>query len=372
MPAHDQILDLKQRIAAAVIGQDEVVDQLLIALLANGHLLMEGLPGLAKTRTIKTLAANLESQFSRIQFTPDLLPSDITGTEIYTGEGAGGKFTFQQGPVFGNLVLADEINRAPAKAQSALLEAMEERQVTVAGKTYPLPGLFLVLATQNPIEQEGTYPLPEAQMDRFLLHVFVGYGSDADEQKVLQLVRKEDAERAASDKGQVVTSDKGQASHGEGRATGPGLAAASIGKTSAKAPDSEIPKPQIPDPAHGKIPAQAIADARKEVLAVQVAPAVEKYIVALVAATRRPGDFKDSKLAGWIKVGASPRGTLALDRCARAHAWLDGRTTATPDDVKAVAHACLRHRLILTYEAEAEGTTKDIVLDEVLKLVAVG
>ncbi len=333
MPARDQILDLQHRIAAAVIGQDQVVDQLLVALLANGHLLMEGLPGLAKTRTIKTLAANLESEFRRIQFTPDLLPSDITGTEIYTGEGAGGKFVFQQGPVFGNLILADEINRAPAKAQSALLEAMEERQVTVAGKTYKLPELFLVLATQNPIEQEGTYPLPEAQMDRFLLHVFVGYSSDENEAKILQLVRKEDAQAGAR-------------------------AAASN------------TKPQVAAPA--MIPAQAIADARKEVLAVQVSPAVEKYIVALIAATRRPGDFKDSKLAGWIKVGASPRGTLALDRAARAHAWLAGRTTAGPDDVKAVAHACLRHRLILSYEAEAEGITKDAVLDEVLKLVAVG
>jgi MoxR-like ATPase len=338
MPVRDQILDLKKRIAAAVIGQDEVVNQLLIALLANGHLLMEGLPGLAKTRTIKTLAANLESEFRRIQFTPDLLPSDITGTEIYTGEGAGGKFVFQQGPVFGNLILADEINRAPAKAQSALLEAMEERQVTVAGKTYRLPGLFLVLATQNPIEQEGTYPLPEAQMDRFLLHVFVGYSSDADEAKILQLVRREDAEQAASAKGQA---------------------------TSAQGGPSASASPT-------KIPAQAIADARQEVLAVQVSPAVEKYIVAVIAATRRPGDYKDSKLAGWIKVGASPRGTLALDRCARARAWLDGRNTATPDDVKAVVGPCLRHRLILSYEAEAEGITKDTVLEEVLKFVAVG
>src|SRR5215475_12969371 len=193
MSGRDQILDLKKRIGAEIIGQSDVIDQLLIALLANGHILMEGLPGLAKTRTIKTLAANLESQFSRIQFTPDLLPSDITGTEVYTGEAAGGKFVFQQGPVFGNLILADEINRAPAKAQAALLEAMEERQVTIAGKTHKLPNLFLVLATQNPIEQEGTYPLPEAQMDRFLMYVNVGYASDDDERKILQLVRGEDA-----------------------------------------------------------------------------------------------------------------------------------------------------------------------------------
>src|SRR6478609_9318866 len=203
MTVRDQILDLKQRIAASIIGQEEVVEQLLMALLANGHLLMEGLPGLAKTRTIKTLAKNLESQFSRIQFTPDLLPSDITGTEIYTGEGAGGSFVFQQGPVFGNLILADEINRAPAKAQAALLEAMEERQVTVAGKTHPLPELFLVLATQNPIEQEGTYPLPEAQMDRFLLHIFVGYANDDDERKILQLVRGEDAGTVIGKEGKI-------------------------------------------------------------------------------------------------------------------------------------------------------------------------
>ncbi len=321
MTARDQILDLKQRIAAAVIGQDAVVEQLLIALLANGHLLMEGLPGLAKTRTIKTLAKHLESEFRRIQFTPDLLPSDITGTEIYTGEGAGGTFKFQQGPVFGNLILADEINRAPAKAQSALLEAMEERQVTVAGKTHKLPELFLVLATQNPIEQEGTYPLPEAQMDRFLLHIFVDYANDEDELKILRLVREEDA--------------------GTSPETG------------------------------GQIPSQTVLDARREVLAVQVSETVEKYIVSLVAATRRPGAFKDSALARWIKVGASPRGTLALDRAARAHAWLDDRGTATPSDVQAILHPCLRHRLILAYEAEAEGITKDTVLDEVLKLVAV-
>jgi MoxR-like ATPase len=321
MTARSQILDLKQRIDAAVIGQEAVVEQLLIALLANGHLLMEGLPGLAKTRTIKTLAKNLESQFSRIQFTPDLLPSDITGTGIYTGEDAGGKFVFQQGPVFGNLILADEINRAPAKAQAALLEAMEERQVTVGGTTHKLPDLFLVLATQNPIEQEGTYPLPEAQMDRFLLHLFVGYSNDDDEQKILRLVRGEDA------------------------GTGP--------KTD------------------GQIPAQVVLDARKEVLAVQVSATVEKYIVAIIAATRRPADFESSKLAQWIKIGASPRGTPALDRAGRARAWLEGRDTATPDDVKAVAHACLRHRLILSYEAEAEGITKNTVLDELLKLVAV-
>lgn len=320
MTARDQILELKKRIAADIIGQEDVIEQLLIALLANGHVLMEGLPGLAKTRTIKTLGKNLESKFSRIQFTPDLLPSDITGTEIYLGEAAGGKFEFQPGPVFGNLILADEINRAPAKAQAALLEAMEERQVTIAGTTHKLPELFLVLATQNPIEQEGTYPLPEAQTDRFLLHVFVNYATDADEQKILELVRDEDAGKGAKELAQV--------------------------------------------------PAQSVLDARREVLAVQVSDTIEKYIVALIAATRRPADY-EGELATWIRYGASPRGTLALDRCARAHAWLDGRDSTTPDDVKASVHPCLRHRLILTYEAEAAGITKDKALDEILKLVAV-
>ncbi len=321
MTNHDQILDLKQRIGAAVIGQDAVVEQLLIALLANGHLLMEGLPGLAKTRTIKTLAANLESEFRRIQFTPDLLPSDITGSEIYTGAGTDASFVFQPGPIFGNLILADEINRAPAKAQAALLEAMEERQVTNAGKTHKLPDLFLVLATQNPIEQEGTYPLPEAQTDRFLLHVFVGYASDEDERKILRLVRDEDAGKGREGKGRIST--------------------------------------------------ETVLDSRREVLAVNCSEAIERYIVSLIAATRRPAEYKESHLPAWIKVGASPRGTLALDRASRARAWLQGRDAVIPEDVQAVAHACLRHRLILAYEAEAEGITKDAVVDEVLKLVAV-
>jgi MoxR-like ATPase len=319
MSAREQILDLKQRITASVIGQERVVDFLLIALLANGHVLLEGLPGLAKTRTIKTLAANLESEFRRIQFTPDMLPSDITGTEIYTGQGAGGEFHFQPGPIFGNLILADEINRAPAKAQAALLEAMEERQVTAAGKTNPLPKLFLVLATQNPIEQEGTYPLPEAQMDRFLLHVFVNYPSDADEEQILRLVRGEEA----------------------------GLVPAG----------------------NGKIPAEAIFAARAEVNAVTVSTAIERYFVALIAASRRPGDYKGD-LQKWIQYGASPRGTLALDRTARAHAWLQARDYVLPEDVRAVIHSCLRHRIILSYEANADGVTRDAVVDEIVKLVA--
>ncbi len=321
MTAHSQILELKQRIGAAVIGQEAVVEQLLIALLANGHLLMEGLPGLAKTRTIKTLAKNLESEFRRIQFTPDLLPSDVTGAEIYTGEGAGGTFVFQPGPIFGNLILADEINRAPAKAQAALLEAMEERQVTVGGKTHPLPELFLVLATQNPIEQEGTYPLPEAQMDRFLLHVFIGYPSDENEAAILRLVRGEET----------------AASGGSGA---------------------------------DKVPAKVVLDARAEIHRVTLAPAVEQYIVALVAATRRPGDY-DKDLAKWIQIGASPRGTLALDRASRAKAWLANRDHVLPEDVQAMALPCLRHRVHLTYEASAEGVTKDKAIEQILKLVAV-
>jgi MoxR-like ATPase len=319
MSARDQILELKQRINASVIGQEAVVDLLLIALLADGHLLMEGLPGLAKTRTIKTLARNLEAQFRRIQFTPDLLPSDITGSEIYTGEGAGGAFHFQPGPIFGNLILADEINRAPAKAQAALLEAMEERQVTAAGKTNPLPALFLVLATQNPIEQEGTYPLPEAQMDRFLLHVFIGYPTDENEAKILRLVRGEEA--------------------------------------------------GIAPPNGGKIPAQDVLSARAEVHEVVVSEALENYFVAIIAATRRPGDYQ-SDLKKWVQYGASPRGTLALDRASRARAWLVGRDHVLPEDVHAVIHSCLRHRLILSYEANADGITRDAVIDEIVKLVA--
>jgi MoxR-like ATPase len=319
MSARDQILDLKRRIGVSVIGQEAVVDLLMIALLADGHLLMEGLPGLAKTRTIKTLAKNLESEFRRIQFTPDLLPSDITGTEIYTGEGTGGTFHFQPGPIFGNLILADEINRAPAKAQSALLEAMEERQVTVAGKTNPLPELFLVLATQNPIEQEGTYPLPEAQMDRFLLHVFIDYPSDENEVKILRLIRGEEAGTALSE--------------------------------------------------DGKIPAQAVLSARSEVNRVVVGEALDSYFVALVAATRRPGDYQGD-LKKWLQYGASPRGTLALDRASRARAWMKGRDHVVPEDVRAVIYSCLRHRLILSYQASAEGITRDAVIDEILKLVA--
>ncbi|WP_040639563.1 AAA family ATPase [Microvirga lotononidis] len=322
MSARDVILDLQARVNQAIIGQERVVERLIIALLANGNVLIEGLPGLAKTRAIKSLARNLEAAFSRIQFTPDLLPSDVTGGEIYRSDGqGGGTFEFRQGPVFGNLILADEINRAPAKVQSALLEAMEERQVTVAGKRYRLPDLFMVLATENPIEQEGTYPLPEAQMDRFLMHVRIDYPSDADEVKVLRLVREENAGGSAS---------------------------------------SSPPK----------IPQQAIFDVRREIDAITSAEAIETYMVGLIAATRRPSEYGD-RLKQWIAIGASPRGSLALDQTSRVYAWLQGRDYVVPEDVQAIAHDCLRHRVSLSYEATADGVKPDDVIDEIIRQVAV-
>jgi MoxR-like ATPase len=322
--ARDAVAELRHRVNCSIIGQEAVVERLIIALLANGNVLIEGLPGLAKTRAIKALATALACEFRRIQFTPDLLPSDVTGGEIYREDGHGaGTFEFRRGPIFGNLVLADEINRAPAKVQSALLEAMEERQVTVAGQRYRLPEPFMVLATQNPIEQEGTYPLPEAQMDRFLMHVTIGYPSDADEQRILRLIRDEDA----------------------GGATG------------------------YPDPPD-RVSSQAILDARAGIRMLTTADVVERYIVALVAATRRPADYGEN-LKKWIAIGASPRGSLALDRCSRVHAWLAGRDYVTPEDVQALAHDCLRHRISLGYTAIAEGVKVDDVIDEILRLVAV-
>ncbi|HEY6982711.1 MoxR family ATPase [Reyranella sp.] len=322
MPARDAIHQISTEVNASVIGQERVVERLIIALLADGNVLLEGLPGLAKTRAIKSLSRSLESEFSRIQFTPDLLPSDVTGGEIYLSQGAGaGTFQFRQGPVFGNLILADEINRAPAKVQSALLEAMEERQVTVSGKRYKLPDLFMVLATQNPIEQEGTYPLPEAQMDRFLMHVRIDYPSDTDEVKVLQLVRGEQQ---------------------QGRQ----------------------------DSAREKVPQKAVFEARGEIDKIVSVAAVESYIVALVAATRRPAGFGDN-LKKWISIGASPRGSLALDRCSRVHAWLRGRDHVLPSDVQVIVHDCLRHRISLSYQASADGVGKDQVIDEIVQQVAV-
>ena len=317
----ESIEKLKTQVQQSIVGQEDVIDLLIIGLLANGNLLLEGLPGLAKTRAVKAIAKNLDAGLSRIQFTPDLLPSDVTGTEIYHDEGGKGVLSFQQGPIFNNLVLADEINRAPAKVQAALLEAMEERQVTVAGKTHKMPDLFMVLATQNPIEQEGTYPLPEAQMDRFLMHVNVGYGDEEAEAKIIRLVRGETAAEHKSD-------------------------------------DS------------APIPQDAVFAARAEIDGVRSSEEIEKYLVDLIFATRYPERY-DEKLGTWIEVGASPRGGLALDKCSRTHAWLDGRDYVTPDDVRAVVHACLRHRLILGYEANADGISTSEVIDEILKQVAV-
>ena len=310
---------LKARLADQIIGQEHLVERLLIALLADGHLLVEGAPGLAKTRAIKALADNLEADFHRIQFTPDLLPSDITGTEIFRPED--GSFQFQQGPIFHNLVLADEINRAPAKVQSALLEAMAERQVSIGRETYPLADLFLVMATQNPIEQEGTYPLPEAQLDRFLMHVTIDYPNIDAERKILQLVRTEASGQAA-------------------------------------APDHET----------FLIDQQQILAARQQVLELHMSEAIEEYIIQLIMATRQPDAYHE-QLAHWLDYGASPRATIALDRCARAHAWLRGKDFVSPDDVQAVLHDVIRHRIILSFEAEAGGHTKDNVVSTLLDCV---
>ena len=311
------ILPLREWLETQIIGQRRLVDRLLIAILADGHLLVEGAPGLAKTKAIKQLAASLEADFHRIQFTPDLLPGDVTGTDIYRPED--GSFSFQHGPIFHNLVLADEINRAPAKVQSALLEAMAERQVSVGSRSYPLPKLFMVMATQNPIEQEGTYPLPEAQLDRFLMHVRVDYPDGDAERQILALVRNE-------------------------------------AETGDAVPPSLVSQ-------------QTIFDARNEVLQLHMAAPVEDYLVNLVLATRGGAG---SQLEQWLEFGASPRATIALDRCARAHAWLLNREFVTPDDVQAVAHDVLRHRLILSFEAEASGITPDKVINELLETVAVG
>ena len=316
---HTAFESLREWLSNQIVGQSALVERLLISLLADGHLLVEGAPGLAKTKAIQSLSDGLEGSFQRIQFTPDLLPSDITGTEIYRPESA--TFNFQQGPIFHNLVLADEINRAPAKVQSALLEAMAERQVSVGRETFDLPDLFLVMATQNPIEQEGTYPLPEAQLDRFLMHVRIGYPDVSAEKQILALSRGE----------------------------------AIAGQT---------PKPE------SEISQQVILDARKDVMQIHMADAVDEYLVQLILATRNPSSISE-KLGNWIEFGASPRATIALDRCARAHAWLNQRDFVSPDDVVAVAHDCLRHRLILSYEAEADGITSDMAIDELLNLVPV-
>ena len=313
---HSQVHTVRAWLEARVLGQQTLVHRLLVALLTGGHLLVEGAPGLAKTRAVKELARALEGTFQRIQFTPDLLPSDITGSEIYRPETS--KFEFQPGPVFHNLVLADEINRAPAKVQSALLEAMGEHQVTYGRHVYPLPAPFLVMATQNPIEQEGTYPLPEAQLDRFLMHVEVQYPDARVEREILALVRRE----AGGD-------------------------------------DAACSQ---------RLDAPLIAAVRRAILDMHVAPPVEEYIVQLVLATRSPR-FYGEELAGWIRYGASPRGTIALDQCARAAAWLAGRDYVTPADVQAMAHDVLRHRILRSFEAIASDIGCNQIIDTLLARV---
>jgi len=321
---HSAITQLRQRVSQQILGQPTLVDRLIIALLADGHLLVEGAPGLAKTRAIKALSEAIEGDFHRVQFTPDLLPADLTGTEIYRPQD--GSFHFQQGPLFHNLILADEINRAPAKVQSALLEAMAERQITVGSVTYPLPQLFLVMATQNPLEQEGTYPLPEAQLDRFLLHVFVDYPDAESEAAILRLTRDEARQQI----------------------------------------DNTAPLSNEAAP----ISQQALFAARREVLDVYMADELETYLIQLVLATRNPAPY-DEKLGNWLEYGASPRATMALDRCARAHAWLNGRDFVGPEDIQAMAHDVLRHRIILSFTAEAEGISKDTFIDELIARIAV-
>ena len=312
---------LKSYISEQIIGQELLVERMLIALLADGHMLVEGAPGLAKTRAINVLSKGLAADFHRVQFTPDLLPADLTGTEIYRPQQ--GTFEFQKGPLFHNLVLADEINRSPAKVQAALLEAMGERQITVGSTTYPLPKIFMVMATQNPIEQEGTYPLPEAQLDRFLLHVKIDYPGADHEKNILHLARAE---------------AKGE-------------------------PIKQIQNFQV-------ISQEAVLNARSEVLDIHMADELEEYLLQIILATRNPESYgKD--LASWLQYGASPRASIGLDRCARAKAWLSQKDFVGPEDIQDMAFDILRHRLILSYEAEAEGITTDLFIKELISRIAV-
>lgn len=322
---HQKITTLKEHIQNVIVGQDDLIQKMLIALLAEGHVLLEGAPGLAKTKAIKTLAGSIDAKFSRIQFTPDLLPSDITGSDIYLSNSA--QFEFKKGPVFANFVLADEINRAPAKVQSALLEAMAEKQVSVGGQVYALPDLFMVMATQNPIEHEGTYPLPEAQLDRFLMYIRIDQPDAQTEKKILHLVRREDLACGAD-----------------------------------KNCWSEEKKNTF------KMTPEEILAAAQEVLQLPTSEAMENYIVELVMATRHPEKY-DEGLKNAVRFGASPRATIALDKCAKVSAWLAGRNFVTPEDVHEVAHEVLRHRIILNFEAEAEGMTTDDVIEKLLTLV---
>ncbi len=311
---------LSTHISEQIIGQDVLVERMLIALLADGHMLVEGAPGLAKTRAINVLSKGIEADFHRVQFTPDLLPADLTGTEIYRPQQ--GLFEFQKGPLFHNLVLADEINRSPAKVQAALLEAMAERQITVGSTTYPLPKLFMVMATQNPIEQEGTYPLPEAQLDRFLLHVSIDYPEAEHEKDILHLARREA-------RGNFQQKTEFQA-----------------------------------------ISQQTVLTARDEVLDIYMADTLEEYLLQIILATRNPAAYGED-LAGWLQYGASPRASIALDRCARAKAWLQQRDFVGPEDIQDMAFDVLRHRLILSYEAEAEGITTDHFIKQLISRIAV-
>tara|TARA_Y100001970_G_scaffold289861_1_gene421514 strand:+ start:608 stop:1618 length:1011 start_codon:yes stop_codon:yes gene_type:complete len=326
--------NLQENLSKIILGQDHLIERLLIVLLADGHLLVEGAPGLAKTRAIKTLGEMIEGDFHRIQFTPDLLPADVTGTEIYRPQQ--GIFHFQKGPVFHNLILADEINRAPAKVQSALLEAMAENQVTIGGETYNLPRLFLVMATQNPIEQEGTYPLPEAQLDRFLLNVLIDYPSIENELNIMRLVREEKLNLSESDFSKKNNNNE---------------------KIKKK---SDLKK----------ISEENIFTARNEVLRIYMSSEVEKYLVEIIAATRSPENYSE-ELARLLTWGASPRASLSFDRCARARSWIRERDFVTPEDIQDLALDVLRHRIILSYEAESEGISKEQVINKILEIVSV-
>ena len=321
MTVVEQVQKLEAHASSLIIGQSHLINRMLIALLCDGHLLVEGAPGLAKTRAIKVLAESIEGDFHRLQFTPDLLPADLTGTDIYRPQE--GTFEFRKGPLFHNLILADEINRAPAKVQSALLEAMEERQISVGSNSYKLDDLFMVMATQNPIEQEGTYPLPEAQLDRFLLHIEVGYPTPEDERRIMVLNRDE-AKAAARDM---------------------------------------FRPPEL-------LPVSAIMQARQEILRLHLSPELEEYIVNVVVATRNAGAV-DKSLEGQIMYGASPRASMGIDRAARAHAWLSGRDFVGPEDIQAIAPDVMRHRLVLSFEAEADGVDSNSIIQRILDGVGV-